>query len=163
VSYVNTSFEDNSFDVVWGLESICYAPDKEAFVKEAYRLLKPGGRLIIADGMVTQFENNEHPIIKKWLLGWKVNFLESPIRFQSFFTNTGFKNTKYTDITPYTKASSKRLLWIYYACKVWGWWKKITFRYKWSRLQEENIQACLYQYKGIKKGLWGYGMIIGEK
>ncbi len=163
MSYDHTAFENNSFDVIWGLESICYAEDKVAFVKEAYRLLKPGGRLIIADGMVTQFENNEHPTIKKWLLGWRVNFLESPDRFQSFFKNAGFKNIKYTDITTHTKASSKRLLWIYYACVLWRFWKKITFRYKWTTLQEQNIAACLYQYKAMKKGLWGYGMIVGEK
>jgi tocopherol O-methyltransferase len=163
MSYSNTSFEDERFDVVWGLESICYAADKAAFVKEAYRLLKPGGRLIIADGMVNQFENNEHPIIKKWLQGWQVNFLETPERFESYYTKAGFTNIKYTDITANTKASSKRLLWIYYACRVWGWWKKTTFRYKWTIIQEQNIEACLYQYKGMKKGLWGYGMIVGEK
>jgi tocopherol O-methyltransferase len=163
MSFIKTDFTDESFDVVWGLESICYADDKEAFVKEAYRLLKPGGRLIIADGMVTTFENNEHPIIKKWLLGWRVKFLESPERFLNFYTNTGFKNVTYTDITAFTKASSKRLYWIYYGSKIWGFWKKITFRYKWKKLQEQNIDACLYQYKGMQQGLWGYGMIVGTK
>jgi cyclopropane fatty-acyl-phospholipid synthase-like methyltransferase len=163
MNFINTSFEDSSFDVVWGLESICYATDKEQFVKEAYRLLKPGGRLIIADGMVTKFENNEHLIIKKWLLGWRVKFLESPDRLQQFYTNAGFKNVQYTDITENTKASSKRLYWIYYGSKLWGFWKKITFRYKWKKLQEQNIDACLYQYKGMQQGLWGYGMVFGEK
>jgi cyclopropane fatty-acyl-phospholipid synthase-like methyltransferase len=161
--YLHTTFPDASFDVVWGLESICYAEDKEQFVQEAYRLLKSGGRLIIADGMVTTFANNEHSIIKKWLKGWRVNYLESPERFTNFYTKAGFKNIQYTDITKQTKASSKRLLWIYYGSKLWGWWKKITFRYKWTTLQEDNIDACLYQYKGMQLGLWGYGMLVGEK
>jgi tocopherol O-methyltransferase len=163
MSYMQTTFADASFDVVWGLESICYAPDKEKFVQEAYRLLKPGGRLIIADGMVTKFEHNNNPIIKKWLLGWRVNYLESPERFVQFYNAAGFKNVQYTDITKYTKDSSKRLYKIYYASKLWGFWKKITFRYKWTTLQEENIDACLYQYKGMQKGLWGYGIVIGVK
>ncbi len=163
MSYMQTTFADASFDIVWGLESICYAPDKEKFVQEAYRLLKPGGRLIIADGMVTKFENNEHPIIKKWLLGWRVNYLESPDRFVQFYKNAGFKNVQYIDITKQTKKSSKRLYKIYFASKLWGFWKKITFRYKWTTLQEQNIDACLYQYKGMQKGLWGYGMVVGEK
>lgn len=42
MDYCNTSFPDESFDVVWGCESICYADDKEEFIKEAFRLLKPG-------------------------------------------------------------------------------------------------------------------------
>ena len=44
MDYCNTSFDSESFDVVWGCESICYADSKEKFVKEAFRLLKPGGR-----------------------------------------------------------------------------------------------------------------------
>lgn len=163
MSYLNTHFANESFDIVWGLESICYAEDKEQFVKEAYRLLKPGGRLIIADGMVSDFENNKHPVIQKWLWGWRVNFLESPSRFQQFFGEAGFKNVKYTDISRFTKASSRRLYWLYIANKIWAFWKKITFRYKWNKVQQDNIDACLFQYKGMKMGLWGYGMIVGEK
>ncbi len=162
-SYLQTNFTNESFDVIWGLESICYADDKAAFISEAYRLLKPGGRLIIADGMVTKFENNENPIIKKWLHGWRVNYLESPKRLVDFYTLQGFKNVSYKDITAHTKGSSKRLYWIYFGSRLWGWWKKLTFSYRWTLLQEANIDACLYQYKGMKKNLWGYGMVVGTK
>ena len=45
---LNTNFADNSFDLVWSLESGEHMPDKRKFLQECYRVLKPGGTLIMA-------------------------------------------------------------------------------------------------------------------
>ena len=44
-----TGLRSASFDAVWALESVVHANDKAEFVAEASRLLKPGGRLAIAE------------------------------------------------------------------------------------------------------------------
>ncbi|MBV6623849.1 MAG: methyltransferase domain-containing protein [Rivularia sp. (in: Bacteria)] len=44
---LNMPFEDNSFDLVWSLESGEHMPDKNRFLQECYRVLKPGGKLIL--------------------------------------------------------------------------------------------------------------------
>ncbi|MEM9927642.1 MAG: methyltransferase domain-containing protein [Cyanobacteria bacterium P01_D01_bin.50] len=44
---LNMPFEDNSFDLVWSLESGEHMPDKQKFLAECYRVLKPGGKLIL--------------------------------------------------------------------------------------------------------------------
>lgn len=41
-------FADNSFDLVWSLESGEHMPDKTKFLQECYRVLQPGGKLIFA-------------------------------------------------------------------------------------------------------------------
>lgn len=41
-------FEDTCFDLVWSLESGEHMPDKTKFLQESYRVLKPGGTLILA-------------------------------------------------------------------------------------------------------------------
>jgi tocopherol O-methyltransferase len=43
---LNLPFADNSFDLVWSLESGEHMPDKVKFLQECYRVLKPGGKLI---------------------------------------------------------------------------------------------------------------------
>lgn len=49
-NYINTGFPDNSFDAGFALESIQYAVSKKDAINEFYRLLKPGGKLVIIDG-----------------------------------------------------------------------------------------------------------------
>lgn len=54
-------FPDASFDLVWSLESGEHMPDKDKFMGEMLRVLKPGGRLILVtwccrDGVLTDKE-----------------------------------------------------------------------------------------------------------
>jgi MPBQ/MSBQ methyltransferase len=41
-------FPDNSFDLVWACESGEHMPDKKRYVEEMTRVLKPGGRIVVA-------------------------------------------------------------------------------------------------------------------
>lgn len=163
MNYCATSFPDKSFDIVWGCESICYADDKEQFINEAWRLLKPGGRLVVADGFVTDLKNNNHPTIRSWLDGWQVNYLDSPERFQGFMNSAGFQNILYRDISKFTAHSSRRLYKIYFLANLYLLWKKISFSNHATQMQKKNIDACKHQYYGMKKNLWTYGLIVGTK
>lgn len=49
LNYLETGFEDNSFDIVWAIESFGSSPNKQLFFKEMYRILKPGGKILFAD------------------------------------------------------------------------------------------------------------------
>ena len=55
-NYEATGLRAASFDAIYALESSCYAhgEDKAALLTEAYRLLRPGGRLVVADGMMNR-------------------------------------------------------------------------------------------------------------
>jgi len=52
--YEDTILPRGSYDGVYALESSCHAhgADKGALLAEVYRLLRPGGRLVVADGFL---------------------------------------------------------------------------------------------------------------
>ena len=162
MDYCHTDFPDASFDVVWGCESICYAESKEQFIREAYRLLKPGGRLVIADGMTAKFEYNEHPINRRWLEGWAANFIETPERMQGYMQHMGFTDIRFRDITPHVMHSSRRMLYFYFPTRCYHLYQYLI-RKSVPEVNRKNIDALLYQYIAFKKKLWLYGMLSGVK
>jgi tocopherol O-methyltransferase len=163
MDYCATDFPDASFDVVWGCESICYAEDKHQFVKEAYRLLKQGGRLVIADGFVSMSEYNDRQIIRKWLDGWQVQNLESPSRFKNLLDLEGFVNVEYRNISKKVTHSSRRLLKYYFLGKIYLLYKTLTFSNRSTKMQRKNIIACWHQYWGLKLKFWQYGLFVCQK
>ena len=46
---LNLQLPDQSFDAVWSVEAGPHMPDKQRYADELLRVLKPGGRLAVAD------------------------------------------------------------------------------------------------------------------
>jgi tocopherol O-methyltransferase len=63
-----TPFAENSFDVVWSLESGEHMPDKAKFLQECYRILKPGGKLILVTWCHRPIENSPLTVDEQKLL-----------------------------------------------------------------------------------------------
>ncbi len=54
-------FEDASFDVIINFEAIYYLSDAERFIKECTRVLRPGGKVLIATANKDLFDFNPSP------------------------------------------------------------------------------------------------------
>jgi cyclopropane fatty-acyl-phospholipid synthase-like methyltransferase len=100
-NYCHTSFQDNSFDGVIALESANYAHANEEFIKEVYRVLKPGGRVSILDGFCTEKPIPKHlkNLYKTWLEGRALLGLEPINEFAACMKQQGFKEVVVKDIS----------------------------------------------------------------
>lgn len=56
-------FPDNSFDVVWACESGEHMPDKKKYIEEMMRVLKPGGKFVMATWC--QRDDRDEPFTEK--------------------------------------------------------------------------------------------------
>ena len=57
-NYNKTSFSSNSFDGALAIESFCHSGHRKKSFKEALRILKPNGKLIIADAFLKKKEED---------------------------------------------------------------------------------------------------------
>jgi len=157
--YTNTLFPSASFDVVWSLESLCHAQDKAAFYREAARLLRPGGRLVVAEYMRTArpLGNPGERLLHKWLDGWAIPDLDTPDDHRSSMSAAGFTDIQIDDVTAHIRPSLHRLHWITF----WSYPLAVLGRAAGIRsfVQHGNVLGSLYQYHALECGLWFYGFI----
>ncbi len=106
--FCQTPFAEHSFDAVWALESSCHALNKADFLREAWRVLKPGGKLVVCDGFLLQreFTPQQWQAVLTCLNGWAVPNLCARDEFTQLLQQQSFESVACLDITPQTLASA---------------------------------------------------------
>jgi cyclopropane fatty-acyl-phospholipid synthase-like methyltransferase len=162
--FSNTLFKDESFDVIWGLESVVHAQDKIAFLKEAHRLLKPGGRLVMGEYYKKEepMSKREDRLLKKWLHAWAVPDIERLSSFKKMIAGADFTTAQFRDITPNIRKASWRMFYgSLFLTVLSGLYR--MYNPKVSHFADNHYKALFYQYPALRKGLWKYHLVLAYK
>ncbi len=161
--FTGTSFPTGSFDVVWAVESLCHAEVKGCFYREAARLLRPGGRLVIAEFIRTtrRLDQKAERVVREWLDGWAIPDLDTEREHIDAAAAAGFNGISLRDCTIFTRPSLRRL---YRMAVLAAPINEALYRLRVrSRTQHRNVIASLRQYQALEADSWFYGVLSATK
>lgn len=158
-----SSLADDSFDVVWGLEAICYAQDKTEFLDQAERVLKDDGRLVVVDGFMTKrdLEPVEEEAMEKWLDGWAMSNLAHVEDFTGYLDELEFDAVESRDIRENVVKSSKKMY--YYGVVGYPLAKLLQLFGRRTETEVKNVLGCYYQHKAFERNVWNYFIVTAER
>ena len=94
--YNHTSFRSNSFDAALAIESFCHSGHSSQSIREAYRILKSKGKLVIADAFLKKEESRlsygSHFAYEKLCNHWSLERLETIDNMRLKLKRQGFND-----------------------------------------------------------------------
>lgn len=156
-------FPDNSFDVVWSCESAEHMPDKAAFIKECVRVMKPGGKFVLAtwcqrDDSKKPFTENERSRLDFLYKEWCHPKFASIEAFHKILIDCDTVDIRSTDWTEPTLPSWRHSIFV----GMWSPWAVILKpSCWWSTIRE--IVTLERMHGAFRDGLMQYGILTATK
>ena len=161
--FLNMPLPDKQFDVVWACESFCHAQDKARFFQECWRVLKPGGRLVMADyvRLGRPLQADQERLLTEWLHPQAIPDIGTADEYDAYASLAGFTRFFTTDITPNVHVSLRNL---HHLCKKWLVPGKIMCTLGVvSPVRFQNVVASMRQYEALQTGAWQYALMLAVK
>ena len=164
--YCQTSFHNNSVDGVLAIESSCYATgkDKADLLSEIYRILKPGGRFVIADGFLIH-DRPMKAFAKKVYMqlcdSWALSELGVLSLVQQTLTELGFVRLQVEDISWKVAPSVAHVpgTVLSFLFRQWLFGKKRMSKERWDNLKSPLLTMVI----GLMRSYFGYYLVSGLK
>jgi cyclopropane fatty-acyl-phospholipid synthase-like methyltransferase len=152
--FTATPFDDESFDVVWAQESVCYALDKRDFLAEAHRILRPGGQIVVEDWfrVARDLPVRKEELLREWLRCWAITDLCTGDEFLDAARSVGFADPSLRDMTLYVRPSLARLHRIgVLTFPFWAVVHRLGLR---STVAHDNLRGAILQWRALNQRLW---------
>jgi tocopherol O-methyltransferase len=148
----NIPYRAGTFDVALLLESSCHAADKQRLFNEIGRVLKPGGRLVMADG----FRSLDTHELDAAFRGWAMINVPTVREGWGFLAAAGFTGIGYECLTPRIIASSRRIHDLSRAnLPIFRLLKFLRFK---TDISLQHAISGVRQYQALVQGLVEYGI-----
>lgn len=157
-------FSSDAFDVFWSLESIEHATNINQFTKEAFRVLKPDGRMIVAGTFTGRKELSDEEK-RQMQVGLSVAGCFTDFRIAkdvcNIAKNVGFINVRNIDQTESVMRSSKQMAAM---CRLGlPVAKMLAALHLTSPILILNNEWGIYQKGLFKSGATSYNILVAEK
>jgi cyclopropane fatty-acyl-phospholipid synthase-like methyltransferase len=164
-NYEHTSFSSESFDAIYAVESSCYGTGagKSRLIREAHRLLRPGGRFVVADGFLGpgKFHGPQQSIYRKLCDCWVIDALGDIGAFTRELERCGFRDIAVEQIQSRVAPSVLHVPWVtlkfLFTTVVFG-------RRKMTRARWNNVLApVLLPFVGYPLGPLAYHVVSATR
>ena len=161
---LDMKFPDNTFDVVWACESGEHMPDKKRYISEMMRVLKPGGKFVMAcwsqrDDSEVPFDKRDKRDLQYLYEEWTHPYFISIPAWTKLMEETGVMGPiKTANWVDETIASWRHSVWVG-IFDPRGWIFKPKTYYKCVR----DAYCLERMHRAFKRGLMEYGMFAAEK
>ncbi|MBW4509515.1 MAG: methyltransferase domain-containing protein [Scytonematopsis contorta HA4267-MV1] len=155
-------FADDTFDLVWALESGEHMPDKVKYMQQCYRVLKPGGTLIMVtwchrptdtSPLTQEEQKNLEDIYRVYCLPYVISLPE----YETIARELPLKNIRTADWSEAVAPFWNVVIDSAFTPKaIWG-----LLRSGWSTIQ--GALSLGLMRRGYERGLIKFGLLCGNK
>ena len=158
--FMDLPFPDASFDLVLNHESFCYAPDKLAYLRGVYRVLRPGGRWQCLEGLLSgapmsESQKEMHAIAQR---GWRMPPLEPWRDALATLEEAGFTEIRTEDLSLEVAPATERIR------KGWLLYTLVASPALGSnRASQEYMEAAVNYDLGLQEGVFTFRFVAGAR
>ena len=164
--YTASAFPSDHFDGIYALESACHDAGfaKEGFIQEAARILKPGQRLVVADGFI-KGTGPMNPLLRWCYLrvcdNWALETFAEIAVFVAVLKRNGFAEIKIEDASFRIAPSVMHIPWVTLRFLVR---QLFETRLRLNKVRWGHVVACLLSpVIGLARLRFGYYLITATK